>query len=146
MDRVAAIIWLIAGIVLAAAEMLTGDLTLLMLGSAALATAGVSGLTGSSLIVDAVVFAVSSIALMLLVRPMLLRRYAIPPPTPTGIEALKGKTAKVLQAVDEHGGRVKLDGQEWSARPFDTADSYPEGATVYVMEIDGATAVVWKGP
>ncbi|MFI6865939.1 NfeD family protein [Nocardia sp. NPDC050406] len=142
----AAIIWLIAGILLAAAEMLTGDLTLLMLGSAALVTAGVSGLTGAGLIVDAVVFGVTSIALMLLVRPMLLRRYAIPPPTPTGIEALKGKTAKVVTPIDEHGGRVKLDGQEWSARPFDARDSYEPGETVYVMEIDGATAVVWKEP
>lgn len=142
----AAIIWLIAGIVLAAAEMLTGDLTLLMLGGAALITAGVSGLTGANLIVDAVVFGISALSLIFLVRPMLLRRYAIPPPTPTGIEALKGKTAKVLEAVDEQGGRVKLDGQEWTARPFDARDSYAAGETVYVMNIDGATAVVWKGP
>ncbi|WP_067520140.1 NfeD family protein [Nocardia uniformis] len=142
----AAIIWLIAGIVLAAAEMLIGDFTLLMLGSAALATAGVSAFTGSSLIIDAVVFAISSIALMLVVRPILLRRYAIVPHTPMGMEALQGKSATVLRAVDENGGLVKLDGQEWTARPLDATESYPAGATVYVMEIDGATAVVWKGP
>ncbi|MBF6137428.1 NfeD family protein [Nocardia otitidiscaviarum] len=142
----AAIIWLVAGLLLAAAEVLVGDLTLLMLGSAALVTAGVSGLTDTSLIVDAVVFGISAVALMLVVRPVLLRRYAVRPAKPMGMEALPGKTARVLEPVDEHGGRVKLEGEVWSARPLDPSDRYEEGATVYVAEIDGATAVVWKGP
>ncbi|GAB4585899.1 NfeD family protein [Nocardia sp. IFM 10818] len=142
----AAIIWLVAGILLAAAEMLVGDLTLLMLGSAALVTAGWSGLTGTGVVVDAIVFGITAAALILLVRPVLLRRYATPPPTPTNVDALQGKTAKVLETVDENGGRVKLDGEVWSARPFDSSESYSEGTTVYVMRIDGAHAVVWKGP
>ncbi len=142
----AAIVWLVAGILLAAAEMLTGDFTLLMLGGAALVTAGVSGIGQTSLVVDAVVFAVSAIALLLLVRPMLLRRFATPPPTPTNVDALPGKTAKVLEAVNENRGQVKIGGEVWSARSFDPADEYAEGETVYVMKIDGAHAVVWKGP
>ncbi len=143
---VAAIVWLVAGILLAAAEMLTGDFTLLMLGAAALATAGVSGLADTSLIVDAIVFGVSSAALVFLVRPMLLRRFATPPPTPTNVDALPGKTARVLEAVNEHTGRVKIGGEVWSARPLDPGEEYAEGETVYVMKIDGAHAVVWKGP
>ncbi|MEV5646990.1 NfeD family protein [Nocardia sp. NPDC052254] len=142
----AAIVWLVAGILLAAAEMLTGDFTLLMLGGAALVTAGVSGIGQTSLVIDAVVFAVSAIALLLLVRPMLLRRFATPPPTPTNVDALPGKTAKVLEAVNENSGQVKIGGEVWSARSFDPADEYAEGDTVYVMKIDGAHAVVWKGP
>ncbi len=126
--------------------MLTGDLTLLMLGSAAVITAGVSGLAGTSPVIDAVVFAITAISLMLLVRPFLLRRYAVPPAHQTGVEALPGKTARVLETVDEHGGQVKLDGEVWSARPFDPAESYATGSTVYIMKIDGAHAVVWKGP
>ncbi|WP_280277373.1 NfeD family protein [Nocardia wallacei] len=142
----AAIVWLVAGILLAAAEMLTGDFTLLMLGAAALATAGVSGLADTSLIVDAIVFGVSSAALVFLVRPMLLRRFATPPPTPTNVDALPSKTARVLEAVNEHTGRVKIGGEVWSARPLDPGEEYAEGETVYVMKIDGAHAVVWKGP
>ncbi|WP_187682978.1 NfeD family protein [Nocardia wallacei] len=142
----AAIVWLVAGILLAAAEMLTGDFTLLMLGAAALATAGFSGLADTSLIVDAIVFGVSSAALVFLVRPMLLRRFATPPPTPTNVDALPGKTARVLEAVNEHTGRVKIGGEVWSARPLDPGEEYAEGETVYVMKIDGAHAVVWKGP
>ncbi|APA98917.1 NfeD family protein [Nocardia seriolae] len=142
----AAIVWLVAGILLAAAEILTGSLVLIMLGVAALITAGVSALTGQSVVLDAVVFGVTSIALLALVRPFLLRRYAIPPPHQTGVDALPGKTAKVLETVDEHGGRVKLGGEVWSARPYDASESYPVGSTVYIMRIDGAHAVVMKGP
>lgn len=126
--------------------MLTGDLTLLMLGSAALATAGVSGVFDPPLWVDAIVFGISALVLMLGVRPFLLRRFATPPPHQTNAAALPGKTAHVLEAVDGHGGRVKLDGEVWSARSFDPAEAYEVGATVYIMKIDGATAVVWKGP
>ncbi|WP_405494444.1 NfeD family protein [Nocardia sp. NBC_00511] len=142
----AAIVWLVAGILLAAAEMLTGSLVLIMLGAAALVTAGVAAVTGSSILVDAVVFGGTSIALLLGVRPFLLRRYAIPPPHQTGVDALPGKTAKVLELVDEHGGRVKIGGEVWSARPYDATESYPAGSTVYIMRIDGAHAVVMKGP
>ncbi|WP_216899257.1 NfeD family protein [Nocardia alni] len=142
----AAIVWLVAGILLAAAEMLTGDFTLLMLGGAALVTALVGGVTDASLIIDAVVFGVSALGLLFLVRPMLLRRFSIPPPTPTNVHALPGKTAKVLEAVNEETGRVRIDGEVWSARSFDPAEEYAEGETVYVMKIDGAHAVVWKGP
>lgn len=126
--------------------MLTGDLTLLMLGAAALATAGVSGVFEPPVWVDAIVFGLSALTLMLGVRPFLLRRYATPPPHQSGVDALPGKSAQVLEPVDAQGGRVKLDGEVWSARPFDPAESYPEGTTVYIMKIDGATAVVWKGP
>ncbi|MFF0490502.1 NfeD family protein [Nocardia sp. NPDC003482] len=142
----AAIVWLVAGILLAAAEMLTGDFTLLMLGGAALVTAGVAGVAHTSLLIDAVVFGVSALGLILLVRPMLLRRFATPPPTLTNVHALPGKTAKVLETIDGDQGRVKIDGEVWSARPFDPTEVYPAGETVYIMKIDGAHAVVWKGP
>ncbi|WP_280269730.1 NfeD family protein [Nocardia wallacei] len=142
----AAIVWLVAGILLAAAEMLTGDFTLLMLGTAALATAGVSGLANTSILVDAIVFGVSSLGLMLVVRPVLLRRFGTPPPIPTNVDALPGKTAHVLERVNEHTGRVKIGGEVWSARPLNSDEEYAEGETVYVMKIDGAHAVVWKGP
>ncbi|MFI5776333.1 NfeD family protein [Nocardia sp. NPDC051570] len=142
----AAIVWLVAGILLAAAEMLTGDFTLLMLGGAALVTAGVAGVADTSVLIDAIVFAVSVLGLLFLVRPMLLRRFAVGPTTPTNVHALPGKTAKVLETVDEDQGRVKIDGEVWSARSFAPSEVYPTGETVYVMRIDGAHAVVWKGP
>ncbi|MCP2288142.1 NfeD family protein [Nocardia amikacinitolerans] len=142
----AAIGWLVAGILLAAAEMLTGDLTLLMIGVAALGTAGVSAAADTSLVIDAVVFAVITAVLMLGVRPVLRRRFGTPPPIPTNVDALPGKSALVLEEVAAHSGRVKLGGEVWTARPMNPDEVYEPGATVYVMKIDGATAVVWKGP
>ncbi|MFE3291862.1 NfeD family protein [Rhodococcus sp. NPDC059234] len=141
-----AIIWLVAGVLLAAAEALTGDFFLLMLAGGALATAGVTAVTDLPVWIDAVIFAVVSLALILGVRPALLRRFSKPPLLPTNVEALPGKHALVLEEVAEHGGQVKLDGQVWTARALDATEVYPPGTTVTVMEIDGATAVVWRVP
>ena len=140
-----ALIWLVAGVALAAAEALTGDFVLLMLGGAALATAGVSAVTDAPVWVDAVVFAVFSLILVVGVRPVLRRRYASPPALTTGVDALPGKHALVLEQVAEHSGQVKIDGEIWTARPLDGSDVYEPGTTVTVMQIDGATAVVWRG-
>ncbi|WP_072688697.1 NfeD family protein [Rhodococcus marinonascens] len=143
----AALIWLIAGVLLAAAEALTGDFFLLMLAGGALATAGVTAIVDFPVWIDAVIFGVLSISLILGVRPVLLRRFAKPPAIQIGMEALSGKQALVLEEVAEHGGQIKLDdGDVWTARPLDTTEVYPPGTTVTVMQIDGATAVVWRGP
>ncbi|MFF8326313.1 NfeD family protein [Rhodococcus qingshengii] len=142
----AALIWLIGALVLAGAEALVGDFFLLTLAGGALATAGVSAVTDFPVWVDAVMFGVFSAALVLGVRPIMLRRFGSPPPTPTGIQALEGKHALVLEEVGEHSGQVKLDGEVWTARPYDTTEVYPPGTKVTVMEINGATAVVWRGP
>ena len=96
---------------LAGAEALVGDFFLLMLAGGALATAGVSAVTDFPVWVDAVMFGVFSAALVLGVRPIMLRRFGSPPPTPTGIQALEGKHALVLEEVGEHSGQVKLDGE-----------------------------------
>ncbi|MCK0093147.1 NfeD family protein [Rhodococcus sp. F64268] len=145
MGAVAALIWLIVGVALAAGEALTGDFALLMLGGAALVTAGVSAATDFPVWADAIVFGAASLLLLLGVRPALRRRYATPPALPTGIDALPGKPAVVLEQVDERSGRVKIDGDIWTARALDATEVYEPGTTVTVMQIDGATAVVWRG-
>lgn len=145
MDGVAAIIWLIAGVVLAAAEALTGDFFLLMIAGGALATAGISAITDFPVWADAIVFGVVSLALVLGVRPILLRKFAQPPVLNTGIAALSGKSALVLEQVSTDAGQVKIGGEVWTARPLDSTEVYAPGTTVTVMEIDGATAVVWRG-
>lgn len=141
----AALIWLVAGVLLAAAEALTGDFFLLMLAGGALSAAGVSAVTDFPLWLDAIVFGVMSIGLLVVVRPMLLRRYSQQPAIATGIDALPGKPALVLEEVGSDTGQVKLNGEVWTARPMDPTEVYSPGTTVTVMEIDGATAVVWRG-
>ena len=139
------LIWLIGGLLLVAAEALTGDFFLLMLGAGALATAGLAAVTPFPVWVDAVFFGVISLALLAGVRPILLRRFSAAPALTTGVEALSGRHAIVLEEVGEHSGQIRLDGDVWTARPLDATEVYAPGTTVTVMKIDGATAVVWKG-
>jgi membrane protein implicated in regulation of membrane protease activity len=138
-----AVIWLIFALVLAGAEALTGDMSLLMLSGPALAAAGGSWL-GLPLWADASVFLVVSVVLLVLVRPALRRRLAPAKGLPTGIKALEGKSALVLDRVARDEGQVKLDGQVWTARPLNETDVYEPGERVTVMQISGATAVVFK--
>ena len=139
-----AVIWLIFALVLAGAEALTGDMSLLMLSGGALAAAGSSWLLDSPLWADAAVFLVVSVLLLVLVRPALRRRLAPAKGLPTGIKALEGKSALVLDRVARDEGQVKLDGQVWTARPLNETDVYEPGERVTVMQISGATAVVFK--
>lgn len=139
-----ALIWLIAALFLAGAEVLTGDLSLLMLGGGALAAAGTSGLFGLPIWADGLVFLIVSVLLLVGVRPALRRRMAAGKGLPEPMKALEGKTALVLDRVARHEGQVKLDGQVWTARPYNDDDIYQPGDHVTVMHIDGATAVVSK--
>lgn len=139
-----AVIWLIFGLVLAGAEALTGDMSLLMLSGGALAAAGSTWLLGWPFWANAGVFLIVSILLLILVRPALRRRLTPAKGLPTGIKALEGKSALVLDRVGRDAGQVKLDGQVWSARPFNDDDVYEPGDRVTVMHINGATAVVFK--
>jgi membrane protein implicated in regulation of membrane protease activity len=140
----AAVIWLIAGLALIAAEVLAGEFVLLMLGGGALAAAGASALfpEGGPL-VGVGVFAVTSVLLLFAVRPALRRKMD------RGIDhsvmhhrALVGNTAFVVTRVDGHGGQVKIGGDLWSARSFDGHDVIEPGSRVTVMDISGATALV----
>jgi membrane protein implicated in regulation of membrane protease activity len=140
----AALIWLIVALGLAGAEALTGDMFLLMLGGGALAAAGSSLALDWPVWADGVVFLVVSVLLLIGVRPALKRRLTSGRPAETGIEALEGKNALVLDRIAQHEGQVKLEGEVWTARPLNDNDVYEPGDHVTVMHIDGATAVVWK--
>ncbi|MDT0265218.1 NfeD family protein [Streptomyces sp. DSM 44915] len=134
--------WLIAaggfGIVL----VLTAMPELGMLGAGAVAAAIAASFT-DNLVLQVLVFAVVSTALILVVRPIARRsRSGGPPELRSGVDALMGRTAVVLERVDLHNGRIKLAGEEWSARAMGEDDAFEPGTQVSVVEIDGATAIV----
>jgi membrane protein implicated in regulation of membrane protease activity len=60
-----------------------------------------------------------------------------------GSYALVGKRAVVIEEVTGSQGLIKLSGEVWSARAFDEDQVIPVGAVVDVMEIEGATAIVY---
>ncbi|MER6128810.1 NfeD family protein [Streptomyces sp. NPDC001795] len=104
--------------------------------------AAVIGALGGDAVFQVAVFAVVSVALIAVVRPIAARHRAQRPQLATGIEALKGKQAVVLERVDGTGGRIKLAGEVWSARSLDTERAYEVGQEVDVVDIEGATAIV----
>jgi len=142
----AALVWLLVALGLAGAEALTGDLFLLMLGGGALAAAAGSWLLDLPLWADGVVFLVVSVLMLGLVRPTLRRRLNSGTGLPEPAKALEGRRAVVLDLVSRHQGQVKLDGEIWTARPYNDDEVYQPGDQVTVMHIDGATAVVWQNP
>jgi membrane protein implicated in regulation of membrane protease activity len=137
-----AVIWLIVGLALIAAEVLSGEFVLLMLGGGALAAAGVTFLVGG-VVPGLVAFAVAAPLLVFAVRPALRRRLEHQiADAPMHHRALEGREAVVVARVDVDGGRVKIGGELWSARPVHEDDVIEAGRSVLVVEITGATAVV----
>lgn len=136
------LIWLVAALVLGVLELVTGGtLVLIMIAGGALAGSATAALTDSALL-PWVSFAVVSIGLLAFVRPVAARHTRQPAQLRSGVDRLLGQQAEVLAEVDGHGGRVKLHGEIWSARAFDGQSTFAPGATVHVLEIEGATALV----
>lgn len=104
--------------------------------------AAVSAGLGGDVVVQVLVFVAVSVALIAVVRPIANRHRLQRPQLVTGIDALKGKQAVVLERVDSSGGRIKLAGEVWSARALDTGRAYEVGQEVDVVDIEGATAIV----
>ena len=138
------IVWLVLAAALGAAELFTLSAALGLLGGAAAVTAGAAAL-GAPVPVQLLVFVAASAAGIWLVRPVVLRHLHAPPSQQFGVDALVGRTARVVREVSSDGGTVRIDGEEWSARPcgLDSDLVIPAGATVSVMEIRGATALVY---
>jgi membrane protein implicated in regulation of membrane protease activity len=60
----------------------------------------------------------------------------------TGARAVVGREARVTQEVTGESGRVRISGEEWSARAYDADRVIPIGECVDVFAIEGATALV----
>jgi membrane protein implicated in regulation of membrane protease activity len=136
------LIWLILAAVLAGAETLSLDLVLIMCAGGA-AAGGVAAAAGMPPAVQIAVAIAGALALLLFVRPVAKRHLTGSGTARTGIEALIGTEAIVTSKVDAEDGRIRLSGGEWSARSYDRAQVIPVGSTVQVIEITGATALVW---
>ncbi len=136
------IVWLIAAAALGLIELLTVTLSFGLIAIGAL-IAAVAAVAGGNLAIQLGAFAAPSAASLILVRPIALRHLRQPPLLRSGTAALVGKSAVVLEDVGAHGGRVRIGGEVWSARPYDETLLIKSGATVDGMKIEGATALVY---
>ena len=127
--------WMILAVALGVAEMVSLDLILVMIAVGAVAS--------FPLILQVLLAAGSSAAMLALVRPNLVKKLHQGPDLVTGMNKLVGQQGVVTEELStHHPGRVKLAGEIWSACPYDESLTIAPGATVEVFAIRGATAYV----
>jgi membrane protein implicated in regulation of membrane protease activity len=136
------IAWVIAAVTLGVAEYFTLTLAFGLLAAAALVAAVVAGV-GASLLAQVLAFAITGAVGLLIVRPIARRQMSHPSLVREGSYALVGKKAMVIEEVTGTQGLIKLSGEVWSARALDENHVIPAGTLVDVMEIEGATAIVY---
>jgi membrane protein implicated in regulation of membrane protease activity len=135
--------WLGLAIVLGVAEMFSLDLILGMLAVGAL-VGMVLAIADVHVGVQVLGAAGASIAMLALVRPSMIKRLHSGPELMLGHDKLVGTQGIVTSGMSGlTTGRIKIDGEDWSARPYDETMTIPAGETVEVLAIKGATAFVY---
>ena len=138
------VLWAVLAVALAVGEIFTPGL--FFLGPVALAAiaAGAVALAGIGVAFQLIVFIVGALASVAVLRPIARAHIKVPPLLRTGTAALVGAKAVVVQRVDADGGRVRLGGEEWSARSYLDDQILEPGTRVEVAKIEGATALVYE--
>jgi membrane protein implicated in regulation of membrane protease activity len=139
------IVWLVLILVFITVEMVSLEMTFLMV---ALGSLGglLSGFLGAPWWLQLVIAAVLAVVLLLGIKPPLLRALRRGgDPTRSNVDALLGIGGLVVSSIGTTGGQVKLaNGETWTARlsPVTHQRVVEPGEQVLVTAIDGATAVV----
>ncbi len=134
-------IWILLALILAAGEIASLSFFLAPFAVGALLGA-LAELAGLGTAVALIAFLVSSALLFGFVRPIARRHMRTPPMIRTGTAALVGQTAVVTDRIEGSAGAVKLEGEIWTARPYEEGEVIEAGRRVHVVEIRGATALV----
>ena len=138
------VIWAIVAVVLAIGEVLTPGLFFLGPVAVAAVAAAIVAAVGANAAIQVIVFIVGAVASVAVLRPIARAHLHMPAIVRTGTAALVGAKATVLERVDVHGGRVKIGGEEWTARSYMDGQVFEPGTQVEVAEIKGATALVYE--
>jgi membrane protein implicated in regulation of membrane protease activity len=140
---VAAAVWLVAALVLVGIEVVTVAFVAAYPAFGALVAAA-AALLGAPVGIQIAVFAVVSVATLLLTRRPLQRMMRNTPIVPSNAPTVIGKRAVVVVAIEEgpgQRGQVRVGTEHWSARSEDERP-VDEGTTVEVSRIDGVALVV----
>ncbi len=134
--------WMALALVLGVAELFSLDLVLIMLASGAVAGA-LSATLGAPVVLQVIIALVVSVVMLGVVRPTAKRRLDSGPDLVLGHSRLIGRSGSVLTELGpDRTGQVKVDGEVWSALPYDETLTIAAGEPVEVLEIRGATAYV----
>lgn len=134
-------IWLILAVVFAVVEAISLGITSVWFVFGAL-VAMVLAMFGAPVPAQIVVFLVVSIVLLILTRPILVKKFKLGKEK-TNIDEIIGKTGVVKEKIVniEGKGQVVLDGVTWSARSIGGED-IDEGKKVTVHKIEGVKVIV----
>src|ERR1700733_6120405 len=110
------IVWLVLAAVLGVAEIMTTTLAFGLIAVGAVVGGGVGGGGGGGPF-QLVGFGVASAAGLGVVRPIAVRHIKQPPLLRTGTSALVGRSAKVVEEVNDDGGKGRIGGGRWEAAP-----------------------------
>jgi membrane protein implicated in regulation of membrane protease activity len=135
--------WLGLAFIFGIVETTTLDLIFLMLAGGALG-GSLTALVGLDPLFQALVSILLSIALLGFVRPIAKRHLQTSGSLQIGTAALIGRKGVVIKQVDAEGGLIKLAGEVWTARSYDGQSVIAAGKDVDVIEISGATALVFE--
>jgi membrane protein implicated in regulation of membrane protease activity len=138
------VIWAIAAIGLGIGEIMTPGLFFLGPVAVAAVAAGIVAAVGGGAVLQLIVFIAGSLASLGFLRPLARAHLHLPAMLRTGTAALVGTKATVLQRVDASGGLVRIGGEQWTARPYMEGQVFEPGVQVEVVEIKGATALVYE--
>ena len=138
------ICWLAVFVLLIVIELATMGLTTIWFAGGAVA-GFIASMLGANVVIQAVVFFVVSIVLLIFTRPFAVR-YINSNKTKTNIDGLIGQEALVLEEINNirETGCARLEGKEWTARSVD--DSVIPADTVVIVErIEGVKLIVKIG-
>ena len=126
------ICWLAVFVLLIVIELATMGLTTIWFAGGAVA-GFIASMLGANVVIQAVVFFVVSIVLLIFTRPFAVR-YINSNKTKTNIDGLIGQEALVLEEINNirETGCARLEGKEWTARSVD--DSVIPADTVVIVE------------
>jgi len=136
--------WAIAALLLAVGEVFTPGLFFLGPIAVAAVAGAVAAAAGAAVWLQLLVFVAASTGSLAVLRPIAKAHLHMPQAIRTGTAALEGTKAIVLARVDGQGGRVRIGGEEWSARAFMPDQVLEPGTQVEVVKIEGATALVYE--
>ena len=135
------ICWLAVFVLLIVIELATMGLTTIWFAGGAVA-GFIASMLGANVVIQAVVFFVVSIVLLIFTRPFAVR-YINSNKTKTNIDGLIGQEALLLEEINNirETGCARLEGKEWTARSVDDT-VIPADTVVIVERIEGVKLIV----
>lgn len=132
--------WLIIMLLLISVQVLTGEMTFLLISAGAVA-AIIADILGAPIYVQFIIVTVISIASLLWLRSFDTKRKENDTgPSPWSVNRYVGHVGEVTEDVTSSAGRVRIGNEIWSARTYGPTP-IPIDAPVVVQQIEGA--IVW---